>query len=152
MGIVVGGQHAWKVERKGDIVRAFHWVNGEPAMVLFPVRKRLGAGAFVVCMSAAHKYARRDGYPTEYSIAQAHKAATLMAMDTNKGTVHNIVTTIIDGISDLVRMPPEPQLPQKKLASIGEITLKSQGRVIGSVEVDEPAPSMMIDTPGMSLQ
>lgn len=151
MGIIVGGPHAWKVERAGDLVRAFHWVNGEPALVLFPARKRHGAGAFIVCMSAAHRYAKSNGYPTKYSIEQAYRAAALMAMDTAKQTIHGIVTAILDGIPDLIRMPPEPPAPKKKLAAIGEMTFKEGGKTIVSQEVEEPAPSMRIDTPGMQL-
>lgn len=151
MGIIVGGPHAWKVQRQGDIVRAYHWVNGEPAMVLFPVRKRLGAGAFVICLSMAHTYAKSNGYPSERLIVQAAKAAAIMAMDTNKGTIHQIASVILDGIEDLVKMPPEPALPKKQVAAIGEMTFKSEGKVVARAEVEEPAPSMMIDTPGMTL-
>ena len=108
MGIVVGGENAWKVRAQKDLVVAFHWVNSEPAMVIYPRRRRLGAAAYIIGLSAAFKYAQRSGYPTPYCIQQAMVAAGVMAMDQTRQTCQNITEVILDNIETLIRMPPQP--------------------------------------------
>lgn len=34
MGLIIGGEKAWRKYRKGDIGIAYHWVNGEPRGML----------------------------------------------------------------------------------------------------------------------
>ena len=141
MGILVGGPKAWKVRKQGEIVVAFHWVNKEPAMVLFPVHKRLGAAAYIIPIGMAHTYAKRDGYPTDQAIVKCAVAAQVMAMEPTKGVLHNILTAILDNIEDLVKMPPEPTghtAAQGK--AIGEATLFLGGNKIAQSDVlDLPA-------------
>jgi hypothetical protein len=156
MGLVVGGKGAWRVKRKGDIAIAFHWVNKEPAMVLFPARPNtLGATACVIPLASAHAYAQPNGYPTQYCIAQAAKYAALMGMYTDRFTIHRIADAILENIEDLLDMPPEPrQLERERQGRvIGEVTLKSGGKQIGGGEVteDHGVPAMSIDSPGTTL-
>lgn len=134
MGIVVGGEKAWKVRAQKDLVVAFHWVNGEPSMVLFPQRRRLGAGAFIITLPVAYRYAEKNGYPTRYCIAQAMTAAQVMAMDTTKSTVQNIVEVILDNLEDLIRMPPE-RPREDKSPPLGEATLYVGGKKIAEGEI-----------------
>ena len=134
MGIIVGGPTAWKVRAQKDLVVAFHWVNGEPAMVLFPQRRRLGAGAFIIGLSAAFKYAERTGYPTPYCIRQAVVAAGVMAMDQTWETCKNITEVILDNLEDLIRMPPERQ-NKDNTAPLGTATLYAKGEKIVEGEI-----------------
>ena len=137
VGIVVGGDSAWKVRTQKGLVVAFHWTNGEPSLVIFPLRRRLGAAAFIIGMSHAYKYAETSGYPTPYCIRQAMTAAHVMAMDTTKDTVKAIVEVILDHIEDLVRMPPEP--PKKETGPpLGEIALFHDGQKVAEDEVTVP--------------
>src|SRR5574341_1017129 len=150
MGVVVGGKNAWRVKRKGDIVVAFHWVNGEPAMVLFPMRPNTAVKptACVVALSVAHKYAESTGYPSRYCIEQAAKFAVLMGMYTDRFTIHRIADAILEGIEDLLDMPPEPQAFRRdyKKRVIGEMTFKSEGKVVAEREVEDlnSVPDMVI--------
>lgn len=107
MGLIVGGPDAWKIRTQGDIIIAYHWVNGEPAMVLWPARKPLGCVPYCIGMSHAYKYAKNTGYPTPYCIQQAAVAAQVMGMDNGRETVKRIVEIILDGLEDLVKMPEE---------------------------------------------
>ena len=129
-----GGQTAWKMQQIGDIVRAFHWVNEEPAMVLFPARARLNAGAYVVCLSSAFKY---DDIP--YLVKQAAIAARVMGMDETKYTINRIGTAIHDGLLDLIKMPPEPQWHKDKDKGevFAEMEIKANGKTIIEREVRE---------------
>jgi hypothetical protein len=141
MGMVVGGETAWKVRTQKDLVVAYHWVNGEPAMVLFPIRRRLGAAAFIIGLSHAYKYAEKNGYPTPYCVRQAMVAAGVMAMDQTRQTCLNITEVILDNLEDLVKMPPE--LPRKLDApAVGEVSLmdRQTGRTLTQGEItDLPA-------------
>jgi hypothetical protein len=134
MGIMVGGEGAWKVRAQKDLVVAFHWVNGEPAMVLFPQRRRLGAAAYIIGLSHAYKYAETSGYPTPYCVRMAMVAAGVMAMDRTRQTCMNIVEVILDNLEDLVRMPPER--PKKDTTDpLGVATLFSQGKQVAEGEI-----------------
>lgn len=129
-----GGQTAWKVQIVGDICRAYHWVNNEPAMVLFPVRARLNAGAYVICLSSAFKYD-----DMAYLVKQAAIAASVMGMDETKFTIHRIGTAIHDGLLDLIKQPPEPQWVKdlEKGEVFAELEVKADGKTIIEREVYE---------------
>lgn len=141
MGFIVGGPSCWKSRQHGDLLVAFHWVNQEPAMVLFPLRRRLGAAAYIIPLESAHTYANREGYPTAEAIGKCVVAAQIMAMDTNKSTIHGILTAILDNLEDLVKMPPQPRGLEKKSPVIGEGRLIADGETIAETEIgDLPAP------------
>jgi hypothetical protein len=108
MTVEFNPQGAWRAYVKGDIGIQLRWVNGEPAMVMFPLRRKDGVGAFVVCLSALHKYT--DDW---YLIDQAVKAAEVMGMGRDKSTIYRIADAINDAIIDLCRMPPEPVREEK---------------------------------------
>jgi Tfp pilus tip-associated adhesin PilY1 len=113
MPVEFNPQGAHKAFIKGDIGIHLRWVNGEPAIVLFPLFRRTGSGAFVVCLSAAHQYTDDD-----YLIAQSHKAADVMGMGRDKFVIHRIADAINDALVDLCAMPPEPVI-EKKTPDIG---------------------------------
>lgn len=129
-----GGQTAWKVQQVGDIVRAYHWVSDEPAMVLFPARARLNAGAYVVCLSSAFKYD-----DLAYLVKQAAIAAGVMGMDETSFTINRIGTAIHDGLLDLIVMPPEPDWHKDldKGEVFAELEVKADGKTIIEREVYE---------------
>jgi hypothetical protein len=141
MSVMLGGDKTWKQRIKGDLVVTYQWVNGEPALILFPKRKQtLNSGAFAICLSAAYQYANSDGSPTPYAISQALRGAEAMGFFPDKMTCIRIVDAIIDGIPDLIEMPPEnPGYNESKHREvIGEMNIKQDGRVIRSEEITVP--------------
>lgn len=133
--VMLGGKNARFQRVKGDIVVSYQYVNDEPAMVLFPKgRSGHGIGAFIICLSAAHKYANNDGYPTPYLIEQAAHAAEQMGMGAHYYTIHRVADVILDGLEDLVRMKPEPDGVKEKPAT-GEIVIQQGGRTVMEGEV-----------------
>ena len=142
MGIILGGPDAWKIRKQGDIVIAYHWVNGEPAMILWPERKPLGCVPYCIGMSHAYKYALNTGYPTQYCMQQAVIAAKVMGMDAGRETAKRIVEIILDGLEDLVKMPPERE---KKDTSppLGVATLYQGGSKVVEGEVTTGPTSEM---------
>jgi hypothetical protein len=106
---MIGGKNAWKQRVLGDIVVSLQWVNGEPAMILWPKVKRSNhAGAFVICLSAIHQYVHSNGYPNaDYLIPKAEEACQVMALDVSTYSIRHVADAILESVEDLVRMPPE---------------------------------------------
>lgn len=143
MGVILGGPSSYKqfLHRKAGICVALHWVNGEPAMCLFPVPKRLGAQGFIICLSALHKYANGNGSPTPYLVEQAANAARRMAMSADVFTIHAIADAIMEHVEDVVKMPPMPDSLRKgKGKPVGTISLKSEGKTVFERELLELPP------------
>ena len=133
--VYFGGDNAWKVQRVGDIMRAYHWVSGEPAMVIYPMIPRSeGVGAFVVCLSAAFKYDN-----IRYLVKQSAIAARVIGMDETGHTIRRIGTAIHDGLLDLIKMPPEPQWLKERHKGevVGEMEIRANGKTVMKREVHE---------------
>jgi hypothetical protein len=146
MGIVVGGERAWRKFRKGDIAIALHWVNGEPAMVLFPAHMTQGRvqriTPFVIPLSVGHEYVASDGHPNLLrALKGATEAAMCLGMTPEMSTVHRIIDAIVETIPDLVSMPPEPVAMQRvdRGQPVGELSIQVDGQVVKEVEVTDPA-------------
>lgn len=133
MAASFGGTNAWKVQLVGDLIRAYHWVNDEPAMVIYPARQRSeNAGAFIICLSSAFKYD-----DLKYLVKQAAIAASVIGMDETRQTIHRIGTAIHDGLLDLIKMPPEPQWHKdlSKGEVIAELEVRKDGKTVIEREV-----------------
>ncbi len=136
MGIVVGGERAWRVFRKGDLAIALHWINGEPAMVLFPANVTASGTRrvvpFVVPLAVLHEYVRPDGHPHLMRALQgATEAARCLNLAPEMSVLHRIIDAIVEAAPDLVAMPPEPtslaREREKAGAVVGELTIKDKG-------------------------
>lgn len=140
MPVMIGGDKAWKMRITGDIASSYQWVNGEPAMILFPAMPGLGSGAFVICLSTAWRYANSEtGGPSAYLLHQSLLAAQVMGMYPDKFTLNRIVDVILDGLPDLVEMPPEPVgMTAKQAEAVGELSIKVDGQTVREVEVTAP--------------
>jgi len=161
MGIVVGGDRAWRVYRKQDLVVALHWVNGEPAMVLFPARMsdsrlaRPGQGGgvvpFVIPLAVLHEYVRADGHPHLLrALEGATAAARCFGLQPHVVLLHRIIDAIVETAPDLVAMPPEPpdlaRERERAGAVVGELTILDGGRTVLETEVRDPAMGHAVST------
>lgn len=142
MPVQIGGSKAWKVRSHGDINVSFQWVNEEPAMILFPARRTLpGAGVYVICLSAAFKYAdSKTGGPTPYLVRASMAAAQQLGfMSTDTFAARKIAEVIVDSLPDLIDMPPEPQqFNQEQAQAIGEMAIKIDGQTVHEAEITAP--------------
>lgn len=135
MPVHLGGKDSFKQRITGDIVSSYQWVNGEAAMILWPKIPKAHGGAYVICLSSAFKYA-----DVNYLVQQATVAAKFMGMDDSKFTRQRIAGVIIDGLEDLVRMPPErPGVNEQQLETIGEASIKVDGQTIMQQDLTVPA-------------
>lgn len=142
MGIHLGGKNAYKVRKFHDLVVAFHWVNGEPAMCIYPLRARpLGnRGAAIICLSALHQYVDSRGNPiADYLIPKAMEYAECIGFGKNdRYAVKLIADAILEHAEDLVKMPPEPEHLAKRQQGgrvLGEMTLTANGQRVHEQEV-----------------
>lgn len=136
MGIHIGGAGSWKQRTVGDIVVSHQWVNGEPAMILWPkVQRTTKSGAYCICLSSAYKYT-----DMKYLVAQSYECAKHIGMDNTKFTITRIADAILGGLQDLCEMPPEQMVkPKEKEKAIGDMVLKLNGDVILEKEMTEVA-------------
>jgi len=137
MGMVIGGERAWRRFRKGDIAIALHWINGEPAMVLFPAlvtESRLRRIVpFVIPLSVGHEYVNSSGHPNLLrALKGATEAAACLGMLPEASTVYRIVDAIVEAMPDLVAMPPEPEALRKadQGPAVGEMSLRAGGKLV----------------------
>lgn len=139
--LVLGGEKCWKVRRQGEFIVAYHWIRlpGEEetdcVMFIYPLRKSLGARPFGVRQRDAYLYARNDGYPSADLLAACERAAAQMGMPTTRSTPRGIADVILDGLEDLIRMPPERPKKDTTTAPLGIATLFSQGKQVAEGEV-----------------
>lgn len=140
MGVHIGGKDSYKQFEKGDIVCSLQWVNDEPALILWPKVKRVGSGAFVVCLSSAWKYATSKGYPTPYLAHQAVIAAKVMCLEPHTFTIRAIADAIFEHIPDLVDMPPTPEdwTGKQVEEAVGEMAIKIDGQTVMERELTAP--------------
>lgn len=104
MSVMFGGPKARKQRISRGFVCSEQYVNGEEAIVIWPLRKRsLDAGAYVMCLSAAYKYE-----DPAYLMRQARTACEVMRMFPDKATVVNLATVLDECREDLLKMLPEP--------------------------------------------
>lgn len=149
MAVMIGGAKAWKVRQHGDIGVSFQWVNEEPAMILFPLRRSLAtAGAYVIALSAAFRYAdSKTGAPTPYLIRQSIAAAQQLGFSpTDTFASRKIAEVIVDSLPDLVDMPPEPtgMNADQTASAIGEMSIKLDGKTIAERDVTAPTVAEMM--------
>lgn len=134
--ILLGGKTAWRVRRVGPMVLSYQWLDGKPAMFVYPENRPEGYGALCIPLDSAHLWAKADGYPhLEHAIPTAMRAAPTMGVGVSKPGIHMIVDAVLEGIPDLLRMPPEPPRRPKASPVLGELAIKEGGRTISEREI-----------------
>ena len=139
--IQLGGPTAWRVHKvAGNLGVAYHWVNGKPAMCLYPLTRVMNPkrppGAYIIPLESAFKYASSDGHPDlHYCIDAAHQAAEVMQVVPTRQMIRHIVDAIVDGLPDLVVMPPEPRALKPRPQPVGELVVKREGETVLEREV-----------------
>ena len=133
---ILGGDNAWLKRINHGLVSSYQWLNGEPALFLFPAGKERG-GAFVLPLESAHQWVMSNGHPDlAHAIPVAMQAAKTMGLGADKSTIRRIVDVIIDGIPDLLRMPPKRPEPEQQGPAIGEAAIKIDGETVAEREIN----------------
>lgn len=95
---------------------ALQYVNGEPALVLWRLAalnsKLFGVGnsaAYVICLSAAHKYRSDTTKTLRQNYLNFINAVRVLGLDINsRSDVKMVIDACEHLLDDLVRMEPEP--------------------------------------------
>ncbi len=120
---MLGGPKARGQRILRGIVVSYQYVDGEPALVLFPLRKFPGAGAMIICLSAAWQYTDDN-----YLVQSAQKGAEMMGLGSTKAAIYSVATVINECLEDLVKMKPEPE-EHKRVIGEGRLS-QGDGQVI----------------------
>lgn len=131
--VMIGGDcHTRRVT--GDIVSEFKWDDGEPIMLLYKRTLGHNTPAFMIEMRDAHKFAESSGHATKALLMDLSKqAARALNSEHDRATAMRIITVILDGIPDLLRMPPEPkaiEIANRPTSGNDEISIKLDGKTI----------------------
>jgi hypothetical protein len=139
MGFNVGGPTAWKVYARGEIAVAFHWVRGEPAMVLYPTKGRMvmrNCVPYCLPLERAHQLVK-DG--SKGAIVDSHvlwemarTATMVMGFGDDFQIAKKVADVILNSLDDLADMPPEPIAfeQQRRPAPTGELAFMVDGEPI----------------------
>ncbi|MCY1167368.1 hypothetical protein D9M73_73290 [compost metagenome] len=135
--LAIGGEYAWRQYVKGDVMITFQWINDDPSICLFPAVPRIKRGAYVIGLSALHKYVENTGHPTRYMVAQSIKIAQQLGFQPGKDICFRLVEMVLDAALELVHMPPTPEIVRKaeEPDKVGEMVVKQGGRVVMEREV-----------------
>jgi hypothetical protein len=127
--MILGGPKAKFIRVLGDITVAGQYVNGEPALLLWPSHRTLGVTPVAIALSSAYKYDE-----PAYLARASRKYAGLMGFDeTDIAACHRIATVIHDHLLDLINMPPE----ETELVTLGEAHIQVNGGQKRIVEMTE---------------
>lgn len=128
------GGDVWDQRVTGDIISEFKWIDGEPAMLIYKSVLGKNTQAYMIEMKDAHEFALSNGMASKRLLNElCFGAAKALNSEHDKATVHRLITVILDGLPDMLRMPPEPsELEKANRPSTGndEISIKIDGKTI----------------------
>lgn len=131
--VMLGGD-CWDQRVTGDIVSEFKWVDGEPVMLLYKRVLGKNTPAFMIEMADAWQFAASHGHATKRLLDKTcHEAAKALNSEHDKATIMRIITVILDGIPDLLRMPPEPkalEIANRPSSGNDELSIKVDGKTV----------------------
>lgn len=118
----------------GDIISEFKWVNGEPVMLLYKRTLGRNTPAYMIEMKDAHEFALSNGNPSKQLLGKlCRDAAHALESEHDKATMFRLIDVILNGLADLLRMPPEPKaLEEANRPSSGndEIAIMIDGKTV----------------------
>lgn len=133
-------QCAYK-RQHGQFMALYTYVNDERAMILFPLYRTGIDGRpapwAIICDSAAWQYD-----DPKYLMSQAMRYCSMWDM-ADKSTAVKLATIIHEGLSDLIRIPPQKpdqeQLAAQKAAPVlGEIDVRIDGEKVAEDVLSMP--------------
>lgn len=123
----------------GDIVSEFKWVDGEPVMLIYKRVLGNNTPAYMIEMADAHLFALSSGAPSKALLGKlCHEAARAIGSEHDKATIFRLIDVIMDGLPDLLRMPPEPkehEIANRPSSGNDEMSIKVNGQTVIEVVV-----------------
>jgi len=144
--ITIGGESAWKAYSRGDIGVAFHWINREPALVIYALHRGMrlsGSVPYALPLSSAHELVKDGSGGTEVNsevlVMKATKAAEVIGAPGDQFMIRKIADVMLEGLDALCDMPPEPAKGQAPAAEQGAVQLRADGKVLWERDASELA-------------
>jgi len=136
--VMLGGPFVHLQRVTGDIVSEFKWHDGEPVVILYRAVPTTKTGAYMIELKDAHLYAASNGMPTPKLFHNAIEACRAIGFYDDSHAVRRMMDIILDGMPDLIAMPPEPKASEdanRPAADGDELTIKLDGKTIAEVVV-----------------
>jgi hypothetical protein len=136
--VMLGGPFVHKQYVKGDICVEFKWHDGEPCMILYKAAATSKFGAYMVEMKDAYQFANPNGHQTAQLQDLCRGAHDAMGFHQDKYAVFRIMDIILDGLGELLRMPPEPKASEdqnRPVAEGDELKIVVDGKTLFEVTV-----------------
>lgn len=144
-GIEIGGKNAYKVVTypAGGFGIAYHWINEDPALVVFPLDKALnhGTGAvWAMPLEAAHELVlpgtKGEGVNGRVLFEKAARAAAVIGREGDVFIARMIADALLANLDALCDMPPEPEwlALKRQLPTEGHALLFARDRKTGDME------------------
>lgn len=131
--VMLGGD-VYDQRKTGDIISEFKYVDGEPVMLIYKNTLGRNSKAFMIEMTDAYLYAQSNGAPTKRLVnTLCFGAAKALDSLYDKATVHRLIDVIVDGLADLLKMPPEPkelEIANRPSSGNDEISIKINGQTV----------------------
>lgn len=144
--ITIGGESAWKAYSRGDIGVAFHWIQNEPALVIYALHRGMrlsGSVPYALPLSAAHELVKDGSGGTEVNsevlVMKATKAAEVIGAPGDQFIIRKIADVMLEGLDALCDMPPEPAKGQVRPAEEGTVQLRANGKTLWEKDASELA-------------
>jgi hypothetical protein len=97
-------ENPYRASKKGNIVCALDWMNGEPAMFLMAY-PAVGGKGYCIPRSRISLYASESGAPLPALPKVAHQVALRLGLDTTEPTLNLICDVVMFNVPDLKNMP-----------------------------------------------
>jgi hypothetical protein len=124
----------------GDVTVELTWVNEEPHMLIYRSNPGPKEGAYMIELIDAHKYVdSKTGGPSSSLRMDCIEATRAIGFNVHdKYALFKVMTCILDHITDLLAMPPEPkasEIANRPSTGNDELTIKVNGEVVAEVVV-----------------
>lgn len=147
--MILGGPKCWKSFEQDGWTVYFHWMTladmeDHPCAFFVPTRwagrNPPGCAPFVFPFRDAWGVAKSDGYATPQARDTALQMCECTGTFPAKDTLRKAEDAILKAVEDLKNMPPMQLAGYEKEIgkALGEIRLKSQGRVVGETTFHAP--------------
>lgn len=136
--LVMLGGDVYEQRITGDIISEFKWVDGEPVMLLYKRVLGTTGKAYMIEFKDAYRFATSSGNATKELVQSlCRDAAKALNSENDKATIFRLIDIILNGLPDLLMMPPEPKAHEiANRETSGNDELKIVDRTSGTVLIE----------------
>lgn len=138
--VILGGPFMYKQFIHGDVTVELTWIDEEPHMLLYRSNPGPKEGAYLIELTDAHRYANsKTGGPSVSLRTDCIEAARAIGFNVHdKFALFKVMSCILDHITDLLAMPPEPkasEIANRPTTGNDELVIKVNGQTVAEVVI-----------------